>query len=200
MTMATDRPTDLDELLGETAAAKPMKRVRRRLQWSWARLKSLRVEDVPERWFWTLNTGLMLLIVVVALRIACLLMWPLPEAGTSAGDRRTRPEERGTTQPVEVQIPSLATASTRSMFQAGAAPAPKAAAPLSDPAKSVMQKLNVLGIVTGNPTQAVIEDAQTHKTYTVSVGQVLLDGVQVEAIEPWRVIVTWQGESIELRL
>lgn len=101
--------------------------------------------------------------------------------------------------------PSLASAAAaRSLFSAtppaaGSAPAQGAAA-LSEQAQAWIARLTMLGAMTGKIAQAVIEDTQTHKTYLVTVGQRVLEGLVVEEIRDNQVILSWQGEHVELSL
>jgi hypothetical protein len=61
-------------------------------------------------------------------------------------------------------------------------------------------RLSVLGIMAGSVPQAVLEDTQTKKTYVVTIGQRILDGLLVNDIQDGRVILDLQGETIELSL
>jgi len=98
--------------------------------------------------------------------------------------------------------PSLASAVSHPLFQAGAS-SPSVTTPMPPGAPSMAagalaSRLSVSGVVLGEPSQAVIEDAQTKKTYLVTAGQRFLDGVMVEAIQVDRVILNRQGERIDL--
>lgn len=100
--------------------------------------------------------------------------------------------------------PSLASVASRPLFQlegnqqAGSARRP-AAAPSED-ANALAARLTLIGIVAGEPAQAIIEDAQSHKTFFVSVGQSLIEGLVVEEIRENRVVLDLRGETIELSL
>lgn len=57
-----------------------------------------------------------------------------------------------------------------------------------------------MGIVSGNPGQAIIEDSQTKKTHFVTVGQVVVEGAVVEQVLDHHVILDLDGEKIDLTL
>ena len=78
--------------------------------------------------------------------------------------------------------------------------APAASVPLGEEAKALASRLNVLGIVDGNPMQAIIEDSQSKKTYFVSVGQQVVEGLAVAEVRKDRVILELNGQRIELSL
>jgi len=100
--------------------------------------------------------------------------------------------------------PSLASAVLRPLFRLGSdrSLSPTAPAPptLSDHTRALVARFSVLGIVGGNPAQAIVEDAQTNKTYFVSVGQHVVEGLIVQEIRRDRVVLDFHGESIELPL
>lgn len=88
-------------------------------------------------------------------------------------------------------------ASLHPAAQAGGARAPLA---MSQEAKALAARLNVIGVVDGHPPQAIIEDAQTHKTYFVSEGQHVTEGLIVTEIRENRVVLDLNGQPIELSL
>ena len=61
-------------------------------------------------------------------------------------------------------------------------------------------RLTLMGIMAGNPGQAIIEDSQTKKTYFVTVGQGVVEGAVVEKILDNRIQLDLAGEKIELSL
>jgi len=102
------------------------------------------------------------------------------------------------------EMPSLVTSVTRPLFTPPAAlTASTAATPKSGPsaaAKSLATRLTLMGIVSGNSPQAIIEDAQTTKTFFVSKGQVVAEGAVLDQVLENRVILDLDGEKIELTL
>jgi len=60
--------------------------------------------------------------------------------------------------------------------------------------------LTLMGIVSGNPAQAIIEDAETKKTYFVTPGQMVVDGAVLERVLDNRVVLDLNGEKIDLTL
>lgn len=152
-------------------------------------------------WISWLNRGVGALIAGQLIGLAWLLTRPalLPAAPVLAEP----PGEQPDILPPRVEVASLVSAASRAMFRVEGIPphlAASAAPPLSEQARTWASRLGVIGVVTGHPAQAVIEDAQTRKTYLVGVGQTFLEGLVVQAIEPGRVRLMWQGESIELVL
>jgi len=101
-------------------------------------------------------------------------------------------------------MPSLAQSVSRPLFTAppnvsgaasdGPRPAPSGSASL------LASRLTLLGIIAGNPGQAIIEDSQTKKTYFVSPGQAVVGGAVVDQVQDKRVILDVQGEKIDLTL
>lgn len=85
--------------------------------------------------------------------------------------------------------PVLATSSGSPSRQPGA---------MSVEAKTLASRLNVIGLVDGNPPQAIIEDTQTQKTYFVAAGQQVTEGLVVTEIRDNRVVLDLNGQTIEL--
>ena len=170
---------------------------------------------LPAWWLTALNVGLGG--VVAGELIVAFFIFATPARPTkpSTPSRRVAPSERlsprasppgprtgGMANGVADAVPSLASAVSRPLFQTVGTeliPGSAAMAP-SAQAGAVTARLTLMGIVTGNPPQAIIEDAQTKKSYFVTVGQGLLEGVTVEAIRPDRVVLNLHGEKIELSL
>ena len=115
--------------------------------------------------------------------------------------------ESASVEPVAVpETTSLASLASRPLFHAeddqsrSATPAAAQTPTLSDQTKGWAMRLCVLGVMAGSVPQAVLEDAQTKKTYVVTIGQRILDGLLVKDIRAGRVILDLQGETIELSL
>ena len=70
----------------------------------------------------------------------------------------------------------------------------------SQAAKALAARLSLMGLVSGNPAQAIIEDGQTKKTYFVTVGQAVVDGAVLDRVLDNRVVLTLDGEQFELNL
>ena len=87
-------------------------------------------------------------------------------------------------------------ASLHPTAQAGA----RAPLAMSQEAKALAARLNVIGLVDGHPPQAIIEDTQTQKTYFVSEGQHVTEGLIVTEIRENRVVLDLNGQPIELSL
>ena len=100
------------------------------------------------------------------------------------------------------ELPSLSASAPRTIFAppAGAPATGTAAAPLSASTKLLAARLTLMGIVAGDPPQAIIEDAETKKTFFVTAGQVVIEDAVVEQVLDSRVVLTVAGEKIELSL
>lgn len=101
-------------------------------------------------------------------------------------------------------LPSLATSATRPLFSSSSISASaggvSAGGGMSGLAKQLSARLTLMGIVSGNPAQAIIEDGETKKTYFVMTGQVVVDDAVLEQVLDNRVILDLRGEKIELSL
>ena len=99
-------------------------------------------------------------------------------------------------------LPSLAGAAHPVFRTSGVAAAPPSAGgrAASGAARGLVSRLTLMGIVSGDPAQAIIEDAQTKKTYFVSVGQMVVDGAVLEEVLDNRVVLVLDGERVELSL
>ena len=170
---------------------------------------------LPSQWFMVLN------IVLGCVVVGELLMWwrvttqapPIvtAPASTRASPLASQPTPAATESPTHSANPpadaatSLASAATRPMFhvetssQAASASTPTAQAP-SDQIKALSARLSLLGIVAGDPPQAIIEDAQTKKTYFVKTGQPVVEGLVVKEVREERVVLELSGETLELSL
>lgn len=111
--------------------------------------------------------------------------------------------------PVEFQTPSetptgaarpLSLAASRRVFQAaGPLPESRQRAASSTPKMQAMAaRLSLVGMVAGPSPQAIIQDAETQKTYFVTAGQHVVDGTTVAAIREDRVTLEYHGETLEL--
>ena len=162
---------------------------------------------LPAWWLRGLNIGLGCLIVGEMAVIVRMVTMPVPSVSLSI-PKPTAPhtgKPAGTTGFAE-SLPSLASAVSRPLFQpagmasTSARPGEATAAAPSAQAKALAARLTVIGVVAGNPAQAIIEDAQIKKTYFVSVGQPVVEGLIVQEIRDGRVVLDLQGEKIELSL
>jgi hypothetical protein len=103
-------------------------------------------------------------------------------------------------------LPSLALAASGPLFgfeqtatSASSGAKPAATGPSED-LKKLSGRLSLLGLIAGPPGEAIIEDAQTKKTYSVAVGQQVVDGIVLEEVRENRAILSLNGETIELSL
>ncbi len=109
----------------------------------------------------------------------------------------------GSTAPAApVLAPSLASLATRPLFagvETGSQPV-HASRKTSQEASAMAGRLSLIGVVQGTPSQAIIEDAETKKTYFVSAGQSVVEGVVVESVSERQVVLDLNGEKITLSL
>ena len=120
------------------------------------------------------------------------LIQPAPEPRAAAAD------------PLQ-EMPSIAESLGRPLFASPIDYAPNPAsqnsrAALSDAAKQLAGRLTLMGIVAGDPAQAIIQDSQGGKTYFVTVGQPLAEGAVLERVLENRVVLSIGSEQIELSL
>lgn len=118
---------------------------------------------------------------------------PVVAVASSVADR---PDPRAGVEPA----PSIASAAAARPLFSAPRPASGSAPMLSEQAHAWTTRLTIRGVMTGTIAQAVIEDTQTQKTYLVTVGQRVLEGLVVEEIRDNRVVLSWQGEHVELSL
>ena len=141
----------------------------------------------------------------LALEVICLMVqavWPLPNvvvpvAATSASP--LAPADTANT-PAMPDMPSLTASAARALFAPSAFTADASYASPSGSAKLLASRLTLMGIVSGNPAQAIIEDSQTQKTYFVTTGQAVVEGAVLEQVLDNRVVLDLGGEKIELTL
>lgn len=102
------------------------------------------------------------------------------------------------------ELPSLAASVSRPLFtsvtdEAQSAQQPAQVGP-SQAATELAARLTLMGIVSGEQAQAIIEDTRTKKTYFAQVGQAVVEGAVLEQVLDNRVILNFKGEQIELTL
>ena len=154
------------------------------------------------RLHWAQAATILLGIVLVleGVWVVAQIVRPLPEVSLPVTPAPDVPAPPSATPP-EVDMPSIVASAPRPLFSAaasaGAAPSRQA---LSGSARLLATRLTLTGIVSGDPPQAIIEDAQTQKTYFVTVGQPLAEGAVLDEVLDNRVILDFQGERIELTL
>lgn len=157
---------------------------------------------LPSWWVSGLNVLLGSVVLGELIALLVVVMQPAPLAGPveflpPSSDPEAQPP---TTQ--QDLTSTLATAVSRPLFHnrehAGAV-SPSSAIP-SAGASALASRLSLLGIVAGEKPQAIVEDTQTKKTYFVTVGQHVIEGLVVEAVQENRVVLTLNGERVELSL
>ncbi len=158
---------------------------------------------LPSWWLTAVNTTLGALLgaevivwMVIATKPEPFVEIPVPSPQSS----QETPATSGGSSSAE-PLPSLVSAAARPLFQLVTAPStPQESSKPSEEAKTLAARLTLLGIVAGDPAQAIIEDAQTKKTFFVTVGQPVVEGLIVRDIRENRVVLDLSGETIELSL
>lgn len=157
-----------------------------------------------------INVALGCVAVALLMAIALVALAPSPAQRPAAEESVAgAPSEPSVSESSSAEAPvgpamSLSAVAARPLFVSPASPggasAPLASVPLSQQAKDLAGRLSVLGIVEGEPRQAIIEDAQTKKTYFVSAGQQVVEGMVVAEVRTDRVILDLDGQRLELSL
>ncbi len=167
----------------------------------------LRSDKPRFRWPKLLTIGLSLLLAVEGAYLVIQLVQPVPTVSIPEVTVPTTVEV-GSASPTPLELPSLSASASHPLFAAPleatatptVTPQPVGRTPPSDSAKGLSARLTLMGIVAGDPPQAIIEDAQTKKTFFVTPGQPVVDGAMLEQVLDNRVILDFDGEKIELSL
>ena len=161
------------------------------------------------RWSWTAVAGWVLgaLLGLEAVGLLVQLLRPLPMVPALNEPSPASQKPMAASEPSSEELPSLAAIVAQPIFSAGTAAAQTvtlgAAGPRSAPsatAKQLADRLTLTGIIAGDQPQAIIEDAQTKKTFMVTPGQPVIDGAVLERVLDTRVVLDLNGEKIELTL
>lgn len=164
---------------------------------------------LPAWWLTAFNVGLGCLIAgeAIVLTLTMSTSEPPPSAPAAPAhavpSKQPPPSVAAPAQEPDSAAPSLAAVATGSLFQSRAdatGVTSKMAAPTTSSEARVLASLNLIGIVSGEPAQAIVEDTQTKKTYFVKVGQHVVEGLIVQDIREDRIILDLHGEYIELSL
>lgn len=169
-------------------------------------VRAQRVELGPEWSQWPIG-ALAAILAAEAVALVILLAWPVPKPAVPVIPQAvvsTGPQPVDPSMSPMPEIPSISAAASRAVFAPSAGGAASGgttviAAP-SGSATLLSGRLTLMGIVSGNPPQAIIGDSQTQKTHFVSVGQPVAEGAVLEEILDNRVILNYSGERIDLNL
>jgi hypothetical protein len=148
-------------------------------------------------------TGLATVLAVEVIALIVQAVRPIPVVAVPMVALAPAPDLATTTKAPVPEIPSLAASASQPLFTA--APVANTSGSLSRGAPSgtaqlLASRLTLLGIVPGDPPQAIIEDSQTKKTYFVTTGQQVVDGAVLADVHESHVVLDLQGERIELTL
>ena len=158
----------------------------------------------PTRWVTLASTVFGVIFIVEAVCLAIQASRPLPTISAPMAEPPS-PTEPDREAPSNPTLPSLAASASPSLFASPIVAAPAPAAPTkakgpSGSARALASRLTLMGIVAGEPAQAIIEDTQTNKTYFVTAGQAVVEGAVLDKVLDNRVILDLDGEKIELSL
>ncbi len=119
----------------------------------------------------------------------------LPETSASADTDKLAIQGKPKARPYEEYLKGL---DSREIFDSsslsGSSPAASAAA-----SQELIKDINLVGIISGDNPQAIIEDKKTQKTYYLYQGQYLGE-FQIEEIKEGKVKVNYRGQKFELYL
>lgn len=153
------------------------------------------------------NLNLVLIVVLAVLFISFIAVFlRSPKSPDATLKERIKTQEKSPAPGEEPQRPSFdyysAKAGSRNIFAPVATEETKAqTAPVEQGPKleDVKGQLSLLGVVSGETPQAIIEDKRTQKTYFLNKGSTF-DDIEVGDIFENKVILTYKGKQFELVL
>jgi len=154
------------------------------------------------RWVKPVVGCLSLVLVVEVVVLILQLTRPLPALNPPVLDMPSV-HEPSVAAPSSEELPVLAESVSRPLFASAVLGVPSTQGSRTSPSASgkvLATRLTLIGIVAGDPPQAIIEDAETKKTYFVTVGQMVVDGSVLNQVLDNRVVLDLDGEKIELSL
>jgi len=95
----------------------------------------------------------------------------------------------------------IGTISHRQIFKIYEPPRPKIQAPkkAKPSIQQVLSGYTFVGIIFGNPSQAIIEEKRSGQSYYLSAGQYLGD-IKIEKVEKGKVTVSYNGKTMDVRI
>ena len=144
--------------------------------------------------------GVLLAVEIVVLVVQAVRPLPTLTPPVVAAPDESAPAPTAVTPP---EIPSLARSASHPLFTPPVATSETTPASRTAPSGSAQQlttRLTLLGIVPGDPAQAIIEDSQTKKTYFVTTGQAVVEGALLDQVLENHVVLDLHGEKIDLTL
>ncbi len=132
------------------------------------------------------------------------LVHPLQVPRQLVVDHQLSDQPDAESEPVAT-LPSLSDSMSRPLFTLPTPPPTGPAVPSAPPAPTisasqVTARLKLMGIVPGDPIQAIFEDTQIQRTLFVRVGQVVIEGAVLDQVLEDRVTLKLEQETIELAL
>jgi len=123
---------------------------------------------------------------------------PVSSAAQSAAAKQVRFPEKDTIKSFESYASQL---QGKNVFALAAATAATVTMQQTNvlAASEQLKDISLIGVISGDDPQAVIEDKRTQKTYYVNKGQ-FIEQFQVEDIKDGKIVLTCGGERFELSL
>lgn len=118
----------------------------------------------------------------------------IPSGIVSGGISQPEAGSADTMKPCEFYLSGIR---GRTIFSVPAQSATDTVSPAA--AAEMIKDLNLVGVISGENAQAVIEDKKLQKTYYMAEGQTI-NGLTIENIQAGKVTVTCQGQRFELYL
>ncbi|HEX9779833.1 MAG TPA: type II secretion system protein N [bacterium] len=97
-------------------------------------------------------------------------------------------------------LPLLEAEAPRAVFAAPARETAQGSGAAPGASQALASRLTLMGIVSGDPPQAIIGDSQTQKTYFVTVGQTVAGEAVLRDILENRAVLDLHGQTLELVL
>jgi type II secretory pathway component PulC len=113
-------------------------------------------------------------------------------------EEKIAPQEAEPVQEVKPYEFYLEGIKSKQIFSSASRPE-ETARPASAASADLIKGINLVGIISGDRPQAIIEDKIMQKTYYVAKGQ-FVGAFQVEDIQEGKVILSYRGERFELYL
>jgi len=151
--------------------------------------------------FALINKLILLAILVALLLFLFDLYFSAPETSTQLTTSRAKPKtislEEKEIKPLSYYQKEI---SKRNLFKAGASrPKAKKVIPAGPTFRDLVKSLQLLGIVSGDNPQVIVEDKKLKKTYFLNIGDYLGD-IKIEEIHSDSVLLEYKGERVSLFL
>jgi hypothetical protein len=153
-------------------------------------------------WLPRINQGLIVGLIGSAVVVIAGLLRPVGGGTKSPAGTESLPQLAALAAMPPPPAPAMELFQSRQLFRpSGQGGAVTADTPAVPEAQELLARYTLIGIMSGPSPQAVVEDAQTHKTSFPSVGDSLGDTFRVDQILESKVVLSaGDGNAYELRL